>query len=88
MVNTGIPLSPSLFNSSSPNPPALVLAYKSVIACKAPTASADTLDTSANNCNCLIVGSRPAAFNLITEAVKSSTVKILCVANVLICSNA
>ena len=88
IVNTGIPLSASLFKSSSPNPPAVVLAYKSVIACNAPTLSALTLDTSANNLNCLMVGSSPAAFSFTTVLVRFSTLNTLSAANFLISSNA
>ena len=87
IVNTGMPLSASLLRSSKPNPPAVVLAYRSVMACNAPTLSALTLLTSPNNFNSSTVGSIPLAFSLITVLVRSSTLNTVSLANFLMSAN-
>ena len=70
--NTGIPLSASLFKSSRPKPPAVVLANKSVIAFRAPTRSVVTEAISPNVVSNSSVGSIPAACSLMNVSVRVS----------------
>ena len=71
--NTGIPRSANLFSSSSPNPPAVVLANNAVTACSDPNWSVVTAATSVNNVSSRSVGSMPAARNWMNVVVRSST---------------
>ena len=88
ILKTGIPLSPNLFNSSNPKPPAVVLANKSVIACKVPILSADTAATSWKVVKSFLVGSIPAPLNLMKVFVKSLTSNIEVLAKSSMKSNA